>query len=75
MTTINFTIKQLACLFTQGINEGETRQCAYDWGCTHGTKWQNAFADAIETLVNDGKKWDDPTRITWDQIQEWIKEV
>ena len=75
MTKHEFTIKQLACLFCHGINEGESRVSSYDWGVTHGTRWQNAFADAIDCLVNDGKEWDDPNLVTYDTIKEWMKEI
>ena len=74
-TKLEFTIKQLGCLFTQGINEGEYRASSYDWGCTHETKWQNAFADAIDVLVHHGTKLDDPNRVSWGHIKEWVKEL
>lgn len=71
---LNFTIKQLACLFCEGVNRGHAEASSFEWGTRVGSSWQDAFADALETLVNDNKEWDDPTLVSWETIRhEWMK--
>jgi hypothetical protein len=71
---ICFTVNELACLFLEGVNRGQSEASSFEWSTRIGSRWEEAFADALETLVNDNKAWNAEDRISRETIETWIKD-
>lgn len=73
---LTLDIKQLMEIFEAGVARGEDEQSSYDRGTRATGSRRGCFASAIDEIINDGLKWDDPNRIEKETIRdEWMKDI
>ena len=69
-----FTAEQVREIFRAGVSHGESRQSAYDCGSHCHEREIDCIVEAVNAIVNDGVKWEDTRRVSWDTIEGWFKE-
>lgn len=75
MKTLTVTMKQVIDIFRAGVDRGQSEASAFEWGCSPGGTKFDKLEDAIEKIVNEGNRWDNPNNVTFETIREWIKEA
>ena len=75
MKTFTLTMKQVIDIFRAGVDRGQSEASAFEWGCSAGGGKFDKLEDAIEEIVNEGIRWDDPNNVKFETIREWIKEA
>ena len=73
--TFTFTVEQIKNIYSAGIRRGENQQCAYDWGTRASGGEYDECVEAIHTILNEGKEWEDPDYSDWKVIESWFKEA
>lgn len=68
-----FTAEQVREIFRAGVSHGESRQSAWECGSSCHEREINCIVEAVNDIVNDGVKWDDTRRVSWDTIEGWFK--
>lgn len=72
--TFTFTIEQIKEIYNAGVRRGNEEYCSHDWGGFPSGGYYDECVEAIHTIVNEGKEWEDPDYSDWKVIESWFKE-
>ena len=65
--------KIINAVFTAGIRRGEEIANAYEWGTRAGGKDVDILVCEVCDILNEGKNWENPTRVTEEGVKEFLK--
>jgi hypothetical protein len=72
--TFTFTIEQIKDIYRAGIHRGQEEATAFEWGSSPTSKEFDELEEAIHTIVNEGKAWDQEGYIDIFTIEKWFRE-
>lgn len=74
MKTFTMTMAQMRAMFDAGSRHGESCASAYNAGSWRYGDPDADFVEAVEEVVNEGKKWGDDDHVAWDVVEAMVKE-
>lgn len=73
MTDRMFTFDEIQRIYDAGRRRGSEEATAMDWGSAPTGGRFDECIDEVYDMVNQGRAWDDPDRVSWDTVAGWFR--
>lgn len=69
-----FTIEQIKDIYRAGIRRGQEENSAFECGSSPTSKQYDELEEAVHTIINDGKNWEQEDYVSIFTIERWFRD-